>query len=265
MIKQPLKVHGGKRYLADWIINHMPPHVHYVEPYAGGLAVLLRKPYNGISEVVNDLNMRLMTFWKVIRDPLLFSKLQRRLALTPFSEVEFRDSLFPCKDPVEIASRVFVRARQSRQAIGQDFATLTRNRTRRKMNEQVSSWLSAVDGLPEVHERLQRVVILSREAVDVIRSQDGPNTLFYLDPPYLHESRVTTGEYDYEMLDSQHERLLNILGDIEGKFILSGYHSRMYDEFSAANGWKTDEIEVSCRSSSAKQRPKRKEVIWMNY
>jgi len=59
------------------------------------------------------------------------------------------------------------------------------------MNEQASAWLRAVDGLPDVHQRLQRVVILNDDAVIVIRQQDGPHTLYYLDPPYLHETRAT--------------------------------------------------------------------------
>ena len=67
------------------------------------------------------------------------------------------------------------------------------------MNEQASAWLNAVDGLASVHARLKRVVILCRDALEVIRRQDGPKTLFYLDPPHLHSTRASTGNYAHEM------------------------------------------------------------------
>jgi len=61
-LTQPLKWHGGKHYLAKAIIELMPPHVHYVEPYFGGGSVLLEKDPVGVSEVVNDRNRELMNF-----------------------------------------------------------------------------------------------------------------------------------------------------------------------------------------------------------
>src|SRR5207249_7948232 len=86
---------------------------------------------------------------------------------------------------VRHAAGFFVVCRQSLAGRMKGFASLSRNRTRRRMNEQASAWITAVEGLPAVHERLRRVVILCRPAVEVLRSQDGPGTLFYLDPPYL--------------------------------------------------------------------------------
>ena len=80
-----------------------------------------------------------------------------------------------------------------------DFATLSRNRTRRQMNEQASAWWTCVEGLPAVSARLRRVVVLNQPALEVIRQQDGPATLFYLDPPYLHETRASPGTYKHEM------------------------------------------------------------------
>src|SRR4051794_29514866 len=91
-MNQPLKWHGGKHYLARKLIALMPPHTHYVEPYAGGLAVLLAKPCDGISEVVNDLNGDLTTFWRVLQDANLFRRFQRRVQAIPFSEQEWQDA-----------------------------------------------------------------------------------------------------------------------------------------------------------------------------
>jgi DNA adenine methylase len=62
-VNSPLKWHGGKRYLAKRLVAMMPPHLHYVEPFAGGLSVLLAKDPEGVSEVVNDLDGELSNFW----------------------------------------------------------------------------------------------------------------------------------------------------------------------------------------------------------
>ena len=89
-MKVPLKTHGGKHYLAQKIISLMPLHTHFVEPYAGGLAVLLAKPCEGISEVVNDLDGRITNFWQVLQDEDLFARFQRRVQVIPFSQNEWR-------------------------------------------------------------------------------------------------------------------------------------------------------------------------------
>src|SRR6266849_8236074 len=88
----PLKWHGGKHYLAGRIVALMPPHTHYVEPYAGGLAVLLAKSPDSVSEVVNDLDGRLTNFWRVLQDEAMFSELQRLVEAIPFSAPEWRDA-----------------------------------------------------------------------------------------------------------------------------------------------------------------------------
>lgn len=268
-LTQPLKYHGGKHYLAQRIIALFPPHVHYVEPFFGGGSVLLQKNPEGVSEVVNDLNWKLTNFWNVLRRPDMFDQLTRLLEATPFSLVEWASG---CENitgdylpAVKQAAGFFIRMRQSRQGIGKDFATLTRNRTRRGMNEQVSSWLTAIEGLPEVHARLKRVVILNDFAWTVIRQQDGPNTLFYCDPPYLHETRASTGEYEHEMSESEHVGLLGILAGIEGKFILSGYPSKIYYNVAKAAGWNRIDIAIDNKASSAKVKEKKTECLWFNF
>ena len=147
----PLKWFGGKHYLASRIVSLMPKHLHYVEPFFGGGAVLLAKPYEGISEVVNDKHQELTNFWRVLQQESLFVQFQRIVECIPFSEIEWEDAGRDVGgSAVERAVRFFVRCRQSRVGQMQDFATLSRTRTRRGRNEQVSAWMSAVDGLPQV-------------------------------------------------------------------------------------------------------------------
>ena len=50
-----LRYHGAKWRLAPWIIEHLPAHDSYIEPYAGSAAVLLRKP-RSLLEAINDLD-----------------------------------------------------------------------------------------------------------------------------------------------------------------------------------------------------------------
>ena len=166
-IIQPLKWWGGKHYLAKDFIALMPRHLHYVEPYAGGLAVLLEKdPFDpskfwgskcyeqGVSEVVNDINRELTNFWQVLQREDAFAAFRRRIEATPFSQVEWGNAKarqHPVTEmDVEAAVAFFVRCRQSRAGGFRDFATLSRNRTRGKKNEQVSAWLTCVEGLPAV-------------------------------------------------------------------------------------------------------------------
>lgn len=133
------------------------------------------------------------------------------------------------------------------------------------MNEQVSAWLSAVDGLPEVHARLRRVEIRNSSAIDFIRELDSVDTFFYCDPPYLHETRVTTGEYLHEMTCDDHMKLLDCLRGIKGKFMLSGYPSTPYNDVSQAAGWRVVDLEIDNKASSKRTKDKKIERLWMNY
>lgn len=269
----PLKWPGGKHYLAKKIVALMPPHIHYVEPYAGSLAVLLHKNPEGVSEVANDLNAWLMKFWDVMQQPEYFQHFQRLCEATPFSEDawEKADGLMEdhaCCDaryfaPWEAAWILFVRCRQSLAGRMTDFATLSRTRTRRGMNEQASAWLTAVEGLPEVHARLKRVVVLNRPALDVIRQQDGPETLFYLDPPYLHGTRSTTTEYGkYEMDTDAHLALLEVASAIKGGFLLSGYRSELYDDWARSHDWKRHDFELPNNAAGGTTKRRMTECVW---
>lgn len=276
---QPLKWWGGKHYLAKEFIKLMPRHLHYVEPYAGGLAVLLeRDPYDrslywselgherGVSEVVNDIYCELSNFWRVLQREDTFSSFQRQIEATPFSQVEWEDAetrQHPITDlDVDAAVAFFIRCRQSRAGAFKDFATLSRNRTRRQMNEQTSAWWNCVEGLPAVSARLRRVVILNEPALDVIQREDGEKTLFYCDPPYLHETRAATGNYQHEMTESDHRELLTVIKRCQGKVMLSGYPNPLYDGELA--GWSRQDFYIDNKASGGSVKRQMTESVWMN-
>jgi DNA adenine methylase len=282
-VSTPLKTHGGKAYLAPRIVALFPPrdsYLHYVEPYAGGLSVLLANDPEGKSEVVNDLDGELTNFWTVLADPDLFADFRRRVESRPFSEPLWREvsahrdqyGPFAGRPACGVDTRVmdacgfFTLCRQSLAGRKDAFAPLSRTRVRRGMNEQASAWLSAVEGLPAVHARLKRVVVLNRPALDVIRQQDGPRTLFYLDPPYAHDTRKTTGEYGaYEMSLEDHAELLQELGILEGRFVLSGYRNDMYDRTAEVNGWRRADFEISNHAAGGKDKRRMTESVWLNF
>jgi DNA adenine methylase len=171
-------------------------------------------PNKGVSELVNDVNSRLVNFWRVLQDEKTFSKFVRIAQAIPVAREEWEAAhahIPSGNDPVADAVAFFVDCRQSRSGLMKGFTPVTRSRTRREMNGNVSEWLSAVDGLPEVHARLRRVLIENIPAVKLIRREDAPNTLFYCDPPYLHTTRKATAAYAFEMTEADHEELLDVL------------------------------------------------------
>jgi DNA adenine methylase len=294
-------LNGGKHYLARQIVGLMPRHLHYVEPFAGGLAVLLAKTPQGISEVVNDLHGPLINFWAVLRTPGWFLDFQRRVETTPFSEAVWEEcadfcAAFPLPVPgsnrddvldtfdretrVTYAWAFFVCCRMSLAGRMNAFTGVTKTRTRRGMNNEVSAWLRAVEGLPLVHERLKRVLVLHRPALEVIESHAGPQTLQYLDPPYLPETRAVPKVYNHEMTVADHEALLALLCRLGrdpgyGKFILSGYANPLYDEALSATQdaggrpWRRVVFDLPNHAAAkpvpGKTKRRMEEVLWMNY
>lgn len=261
-----LKWYGGKSLIAKRIVDIMPAHTRYLEAFAGGLSVLFAKTCDGVAEWANDLNGELQNFWKVVGDKKLFTDFRIRANLTPLSEPLFdAASETQSDDPIERALAFFIRYRQSRMGLGSCFCTPT-SRIRRGMNENVSAWLSAVAGLEEAAERLQRVEIWNKPAVEAIRRLDSPELLTYCDPPYRHETRSGTDKYkQFEMTDEDHNELLECLSKMRGKFILSGYHSPTYDAWAIAYKWNVIEIEVPNSASNAKEKEIKTECLWTNY
>jgi len=221
----------------------------------------------GVSEVVNDIHRELTNFWRVLQREDTFAVFQRAIEATPFSQVEWGEAEArqqPVRDlDVEAAVAFFIRCRQSRAGGFKDFATLSRNRTRRLMSEQASAWWTCVEGLPAVSARLRRVVILNQPALDVIRQQDGPATLYYLDPPYLHDTRAATGAYQHEMTERDHLELLAVIKQCQGKVMLSGYPNPLYDH--ELGGWRRVDFVIDNKAAGGKVKRQMTESLWMNF
>jgi DNA adenine methylase len=280
----PLKWHGGKSYLARHVLGLMPPHLHYVEPYFGGGQVLFaRDPQDrrlwwpgrtsdgreacGVSEVINDIHGDLMGFYRVLKDPQTFGRLQHLLSLTLHSEAEWEAARAvldgPEPDPVARAAAFFACCRQSLSGRMDAFAPTVRTRLRGGRNDGVNGWWTAVEGLEAVHRRLMNVKVLCRDAVEVIRAEDTEATLFYCDPPYLHATRTATDVYAHEMTEGQHRELLDVLLAVEGKAILSGYANDLYD--GVLSGWARHTVELPNNAAGGEEKRRMTEVLWCNF
>jgi DNA adenine methylase len=108
------------------------------------------------------------------------------------------------------------------------------------------------------------VAVLNDDALHVISSQDGPETLFYLDPPYLHQTRTTTHEYgEYEMGEDDHRRLLELIVQAEGKVMLSGYRSALYDGLLA--GWARHDFDLPNNAAGGASKRRMTECVFCNF
>jgi DNA adenine methylase len=284
-ITPPLKCHGGKFYLAQQILGLMPPHLHYVEPYFGSGAVLFaRDPADrrlwwpgltsdgrkaeGVSEVVNDLDGHLINFYRVLKDPDLFEEFRRLVDLTQFSETEWNDSrellAASAGGDVGRAVALFVLIRQSRQALRKDFATPVRTRLRDGGQDHTSAWKSAVRGLQDAHERLQRVMVLCRPGLQVIQQEDTERTAMYLDPPYYPGARTAPRAYGrYEMTVRDHEELLDTIKQCRSKILLSGYPNELYNRVLAS--WNGHPFDLPNNASGSRTKDRETEMVWCNY
>ena len=225
-----LRWHGGKWMLAPWIIENMPAHRIYVEPYCGAASVLLRKP-RVYSEVVNDLDGELTGFFRVLRDRSSAAELERLLRLTPFARTEFEESHTADLDPVEQARRTVIRSFMGFGSTSHNRATGFRANSNRSGTTPAHDWASYPDGIRILTARLQGVVIETRPAQDMIRQHDAPDALHYVDPPYVHEARALgqQNNYRHEMTDDDHRDLAATLRGVSGQVMLSGYPSELYD------------------------------------
>ena len=256
--------YGGKYVHLGFILPHLPTDAdHFCDVYGGSAAVLInRKP--APLETYNDLDSELVNFFAVLRDEP--DALIQQIGLTPFSREELVKACRP--EPglstLERARRFYIRARQTRTGLAQTSSegrwahcVLT---SRAGMAGTVSRWLGAVEGLPEIAQRLQRVQVENAPALEVIRRYDMPSTLFYLDPPYVHASRGDASAYGHEMTDDDHCDLAALLHGIKGRAVLSGYRSALYDDL-FANWHRVDADAKLCNSS----KRKRQESLWMNF
>jgi DNA adenine methylase len=256
-----LRYHGGKWKMAETIISHFPAHRVYVEPFGGAASILLRKQ-RSYAEVYNDLDGEIVNLFRVVRQHP--RRLMRELALTPFARDEYREAFEVVDDPLEMARRTVIRSFMGfgSNAINRAVKSGFRANSNRSGTTPAHDWANYPRNLRFLTRRLRGVIIENKQAAEIINQHDGPETLFYLDPPYVHSTRaldIMHGDHGYahEMTNGEHEELAATLSTIRGMVVLSGYHCEMYDSLYA--GW--ERIDFAALADGA---AKRTEVLWIN-
>lgn len=257
-----MRYHGGKWNLAVWIVSFLPKHRIYVEPYGGAASVLMRKP-RSYAEIYNDLDGEIVNLFRVLRNASTARELIRLAHLTPYSRQEFEQSYITADDPVEQARRTLFRSAAGFSTAGANAARWTtgfRGNVTSSGTTPAGDWAGVPAVLEQIIERLHGVVIEHATALEVIERYDGADTLFYLDPPYPFETRNGRWAgncYQHEMTDQQHRELAEVIREIEGMAIISGYRCKLYDDFYR-------EWECVDRDAYADHALKRTESLWLS-
>lgn len=272
LIKRPsgedrtvLVYYGGKSRDADWIISHFPPNwTTLVDVFGGGGAISFRVGMSRKVVVYNDIG-NVCNFMKVLRDSP--DELYRQLYFTPYSRQEYDNYARNWAEAMEEGNMIEW-ARRWYMCINQGYAH----------TEEPSPWKVAItvnngsafanhtDDLPRFVDRLRRMHIENQDFATLIRQYDKPTTLFYCDPPYIHDTRADGSKSTYlnEMPISRHEELIQILNNIEGQAVVSGYDHLLY--YKHLSGWrvskKTSKSSIQNRASM-EDRADRTEVLWI--
>lgn len=275
----PIVWYGGKSRDAAAILSQFPPHDTFVDVFGGGGAITFAKTPS-IVDIYNDLG-NVSNFYKTLRER--GEELYEALYLTPFSREEF----YNCKEEVkEILSKYgpdengnanykamddvekLEWARCWYVVVMESFSH-EENATSWKVmktGDQASGWNTHIDELPRFIERLKSVVIENLDVMKVLKLYDKPDTLFYLDPPYVAETRAEGARkaYAHEMPLDKHQQMLNYLRyNLQGQAVVSMYDHKLYNEM--LEGWRRVEIvhPSMIKNSSAKDTGSRTEVLWI--
>jgi DNA adenine methylase len=249
---------GGKNRIAQQIADLLPDHLHYAEPFAGALSVLLAKHPSKI-ESVNDLDSNIANFWAVLRDRP--TELERICALTPHSRAEWLANRNPehrSDNQLQAAWQTWVALTQTRGSSTDGhggWRFVQGGTTRHSLVRYLDGYLARI---APAAERLRQVSIDCRPAAEFIDCYDRPTTCYYIDPPYLADTRYGT-QYRKEMrTETDHTALLDQIATLKANVIISGYRNQLYDN--KLHNWRRIDLPTTCTSGAP-----RTESIWLNY
>lgn len=261
-----LRYPGGKFLLAPKIVPHFPQHKLYVEVFCGAASILMYK-HRSEGEVINDIYDDVRNVFSVLQDKTKAKELKRLLELTPHSYREYLLSYDTEKDDdIERARKMIYRSFAS---IGSDGASRRHAgfRTLKNNESYVTSaleWSRFPKFIPGFTRRLQGVVLEGRDALDIIRIYDRPETFFYCDPPYVKDVRAKYSvHYAFEYSDDDHRNLAVALQSIQGTAIISGYKGELYKELYEDKGWKRVDFTAKVQTGTTAGGTKI-DSIWMH-
>lgn len=250
-----LKYPGAKWRIAKWIIEHIPEHHSYVEPYFGSGAVFFNKTPSNI-ETINDIDGDVVNFFRVVKESA--DELAYKIFMTPYARAEYERSYEGSeKTDIDKAVAFCIKINMSHGYRCNAKSGWKNDVQGRERSYAVQVWNKLPEIIMQAAARLKEVQIEQGSALDIIKRFNHPKCLIYCDPPYLLSTRKGK-QYNIEMSDKDHERLLQVLLESKSKVMLSGYESDLYDYI--LRGWR--KVEKDNMTQSLK---KRKEILWMNY
>ena len=261
-VKSPIGGIGGKTYLTRFLLEHIPEHTTYVEPFAGGAKLLFAKEPSP-TEILNDVDNNIVNLYRVIQNSEKRQKLVNLLNETPYSRSVFQSWKYGDKttqDDIEKAGRYFFLCKASfagdveRGGFGMPSKGTGRNPAR--------TFRTAIDSLDIIADRLKNAVIECLDYADCIQRYDSETTLFYCDPPYLNtEDYYGKGCFTLE----DHHKLAELLHDIKGHAMVTHYQNDLYDEL--YQGWNRCEYQSfkGSHKSEGESKPKTVEVLYCNF
>lgn len=267
---------GGKGSQLRDLLPLIPHTRGYVEPFGGGGTVLMNRPPSEM-EVYNDLNGEIVNLFRVMQDPQLFDLFATKIESTLWSKEEFRYAieiqkdgpsyLLPFGGTIERAWALYV---IQNQGISGTHSKSEGNWSRSKLdNKNCDKWKRLKERLEPVHKRFMGVQIDSQDGLKCMEYWDGPDVTFYVDPPYVLDTREGSGkQYEHEMEDSDHGRLIEVLLGLQGPVVLSGYEHPIYGPLEAS-GWDVHKYHARASTkvasaASGEGKPARVEVVWRN-
>ncbi len=267
-MNSPIKYFGGKNGMFNKIIELFPEqgtYDTYIEPFGGSFAIGFHTPEDRIVpiEIYNDLYNNVYSLFKVLSDKDKFNEFKLLCDCSYYNEYyrqEYREELKRDNlTDVQRAFDFFYVNRTSHNGIG----GFSMNRViRRNMAKSVSDYLSTIDRLPEIHQRLSKVMVLHRDGIGLMEDYSSPNVFIYCDPPY-HQSTRTSARYVVDMNDEQQEKFVETCINSKAKLLISGYDNDLYRKLTD-NGFEKIQFEVN--TISGDRKPKTKiETLWKNY
>jgi DNA adenine methylase len=262
-MRAPFKYHGGKSYLAKWIIKQLPENYEemvYLEPFCGGASVLLNKNPSK-EEIISDLDENVITLFRVLRDQC--TQFLRKVKKIKYKETNFIAATKKSEFTNDLQKSIneFILRRMSRGGLKKAFSWSQRERGGQP--GEINAWETIIDTLPDISERLHNVIILNKSAIPLLKVFNEPNVLVYADPPYLQETRESPNAYDYEMLIDDHIELAEVLNNFKGKVLISGYPSRLYNKL--YKNWNCEKRKMPNHASQQKIKPIKMELLWKNF
>lgn len=267
-MKSCIKYYGGKGNGLGIEIYKYFPHKSqydtYIEAFGGaGNLLLIKEPF-GI-EIYNDLEKNVYSLFKTLSSQKKFLKFKKLCDLSLYSRdirEEYKKDLKKTNlNIVERAYKYFYTNRTSINGIG-GFAVSTEC-LRRGMSKSVSDFLSSIDGLANIHNRLSRVIIENCDGIELIKKHDRDRVFIYADSPYHFDTRGSA-RYVLDMDNEKQEKYIGVLlGVSHAKVLVSGYDCPLYNKL-CGKGW--ERIDIKVKTIDGNHKPKNKiESLWRNY